>query len=46
MAISMQYTAPMYVIGYGFYKAKNVTFNKFIVFTLIFIGIIFNYPLI
>lgn len=42
MAISMQYTAPMYVIGYGFYKSKEVKFNKFIVFLLIFAGIIFN----
>ena len=24
MAISMQYTAPMYVIGYGFYKSKEI----------------------
>lgn len=42
MAISMQYTAPMYVIGYGFYKSKEIEFNKFIVFLLIFAGIIFN----
>ena len=42
MAISMQYTAPMYVIGYGFYKSKEIKFNKFIVFLLIFAGIIFN----
>ena len=42
MAISMQYTAPMYVIGYGFYKSKEIKFNKFIIFLLIFAGIIFN----
>ena len=42
MAISMQYTAPMYVIGYGFYKSKEIKFKKFIVFLLIFAGIIFN----
>ena len=42
MAISMQYTAPMYVIGYGFYKSKEIKFEKFIVFLLIFVGIIFN----
>ena len=42
MAISMQYTAPMYVIGYGFYKSKEIKFDKFIVFLLIFAGIIFN----
>ena len=42
MAISMQYTAPMYVIGYGFYKSKEIKFEKFIVFLLIFPGIIFN----
>ena len=42
MAISMQYTAPMYVIGYGFYKSKEIKFEKFIVFLLIFAGIIFN----
>ena len=42
MAISMQYTAPIYVIGYGFYKSKEIKFNKFIVFLLIFAGIIFN----
>ena len=42
MAISMQYTAPMYIIGYGFYKSKEIKFNKFIVFLLIFAGIIFN----
>ena len=42
MTISMQYTAPMYVIGYGFYKSKEIKFEKFIVFLLIFAGIIFN----
>jgi len=42
MAISMQYTVPMYVIGYGFYKSKEIKFEKFIVFLLIFAGIIFN----
>ena len=42
MAISMQYTAPIYVIGYGFYKSKEIRFDKFIVFLLIFAGIIFN----
>lgn len=42
MAISMQYTAPMYVIAYGFYKSKEIKFNKFLVFLLIFAGIIFN----
>ena len=42
MAISMQYTAPIYVIGYGFYKSKEIKFDKFIVFLLIFAGIIFN----
>ena len=42
MAISMQYTAPIYVIGYGFYKSKERKFEKFIVFLLIFAGIIFN----
>ena len=42
MAISMQYTAPMYVIGYGFYKSKEIKFEKFIVFLFIFAGIIFN----
>ena len=42
MAISMQYTAPMYVIGYGFYKSKEIKFEKFIIFLLIFAGIIFN----
>ena len=42
MAISIQYTAPMYVIGYGFYKSKEIKFKKFIVFLLIFAGIIFN----
>ncbi len=42
MAISMQYTAPMYVIGYGIYKSKKIIFAKFIVFLLIFAGIIFN----
>lgn len=42
MAISMQYTAPMYVIGHGFYKSKKIEFNKFVVFLLIFVGIIFN----
>ena len=42
MAISMQYTATMYVIGYGFYKSKEINFEKFIVFLFIFAGIIFN----
>lgn len=32
----------MYVIGYGFYKSKEIKFNKFIVFLFIFVGIIFN----
>lgn len=42
MAISMQYTAPMYIIAYSFYKEREITFKKFFVFLFIFIGVIFN----
>lgn len=42
MAISMQYTAPMYVIAYSFYTNKKIEISKLIVFILIFIGILLN----
>lgn len=40
MAISMQYTAPMYIIGYKFYKDKRIYKDKLVVLSLIFIGIL------
>lgn len=42
MAISMQYTAPMYVIGYSFFQNRRIDGKKLIVMLLIFIGILFN----
>lgn len=42
MAISMQYAAPMYVIGYGFYKSRKIDKKKIIIFLLIFIGVFLN----
>ena len=42
MAISMQYAAPMYVIGYGFYKDKKIDYKKLIILVLIFIGVLIN----
>lgn len=42
MAVSMQYTAPMYVIGYNFYKNKKVVMSKLLVFLLILVGIGFT----
>lgn len=42
MAISMQYAAPMYVIGYGFIKNKRIDYKKLLVLILIFIGVSIN----
>lgn len=42
MAISMQYTAPMYVIAYSFYLNRKIQMSKLLVFILIFLGIILN----
>lgn len=42
MAVAMQYTAPMYVIVFGFYKNKKVELSKLIVVLLILAGIIFS----
>lgn len=42
MAISLQYTAPMYLIGYRFFKFKKIDRKSLIVFVFIFIGIIVN----
>lgn len=42
MAISMQYTAPMYVIGYGFYREKERSRKKILVFALILLGTLCN----
>lgn len=42
MAMAMQTAAPMYIIGYGFYKNKKVDRKKAIVLILIFIGVFLN----
>ncbi len=42
MAISMQTAAPMYVIGYGFYKSKEINLKKLATLILIFIGVLLN----
>lgn len=42
MAISMQYAAPMYLIGYGLIKNKKFIAKKFIVLICIFIGVSAN----
>lgn len=42
MAISLQYTAPMYLIAYNFIKYKNIKKKNILVFTFIFIGVIVN----
>ena len=42
MAISMQYAAPMYVIGFGFYQNKKVETKKMIVLLLILSGVLLN----
>lgn len=39
MAVAMQYTAPMYVIVYSFYKDRKVNRDKFVVLISILIGI-------
>ena len=39
MAVAMQYTAPMYVIVYSFYKERKVNRDKFVVLISILIGI-------
>ena len=41
MAVAMQYTAPMYIIAYGFYINKRVDRNKLIVLLSILVGIVF-----
>lgn len=42
MAISMQYTAPIYAIVYNLYRNKKISFNKILIFIFIFLGILFN----
>lgn len=42
MAISMQYTAPMYLLAYTFYKEKLVSHKKILVFLFLFIGTVCN----
>lgn len=42
MAISLQYTAPMYLIAYNFIKYKNIKKKNILVFTFIFIGVLVN----
>lgn len=42
MAISMQYAAPMYIIGFSFYKNKRIDSKKLIVLLLVFIGVFLN----
>lgn len=42
MAISLQYTAPMYLIIYNFFKYKKVEKKNLMVFLFIFIGVIIN----
>lgn len=41
MAITMQYTAPMYIIAYSFYKNKKVELGKLAVLLSILMGVIF-----
>lgn len=42
MAISLQYTAPMYLIVYNFIKDKKIEKKNLLVFAFIFIGVIVN----
>ena len=42
MAVSMQYAAPMYVLGFGFIKYRKIDPSKFLVFILIAIGVFLN----
>lgn len=42
MAISMQYTAPVYMIAYNTYKNRSISIAKLVVFFCIVIGIILN----
>lgn len=42
MAISLQYTAPMYLIAYNFIKDKKIEKKNLLVFAFIFIGVIIN----
>lgn len=42
MAISMQYTSPLYVIIYNAFKKKKIEFNKLIIFILLLLGIVLN----
>ncbi|TJX12866.1 DMT family transporter [Tissierella creatinini] len=42
MAIAMQTAAPMYVIGYGFYKKQKIDIKKLIILILIFLGVFLN----
>lgn len=41
MAITMQYTAPMYIIAYRFYRNKKIEYGKLAVLLCILIGVIF-----
>ncbi len=42
MAIAMQTAAPMYVIGYGFYKRQKIDSKKLLILILIFLGVFLN----
>lgn len=42
MAISLQYTAPMYLIAYNFIKDKKIEKKNILVFAFIFIGVLVN----
>lgn len=42
MGISMQYTAPIYMIAYNVYKNKRISVSKLIIFLFILIGITLN----
>ncbi len=42
MAVSMEYAAPVYVIGYGFIKNKKVPRTRLVVFVLLLIGLVLN----
>lgn len=42
MAISLQYTAPMYLIAYNFIKDKKIEKKSLLVFAFIFIGVVVN----
>ena len=42
MAIAMQTAAPMYVIGYGFFKKQKIEPKKLVILIMIFLGVFLN----